>query len=81
MFTTKINQDCIYFAFSGKDDYKNSSQASFNSSVYETKVDKMTLFLEFEENIGCDIDTAITTLTYNVLQYSSGMAGKRYYVE
>lgn len=81
MLTTKINQDCIYFAFSGKDDHKNSSQTSFNSSVYGARVDKMTLFLEFEENIGCDIDTAITTLTYNVLQYLSGMAGNKYYVK
>lgn len=81
MFTTKINQDCIYFSFSGKDDYKNSSPKSFNSSAYEARVDKMTLFLEFEENIGCDINTAITTLTYNVLQYSTGMAGTKYYIK
>ena len=81
MFTTKINQDCIYFSFSGKDDYKNSSPKSFNSSAYEARVDKMTLFLEFEENISCDIDTAITTLTYNVLQYLSGMAGTKYYIK
>lgn len=78
MTTTKINQDCIYFAFSGKDDYKNFSQTSFNSSVYEARVDKITLFLEFEEDIGCDVVTAITTLTYNVLQYSHGMGGKKY---